>query len=193
VQGCFPGVSGLPKPVRTLFATIFFAEAFMLLYALVTRFPIEFHVYLATTILVYALAQQIQLKRERPENPATQTKLEQALEAFKEIVGLGWELKVVWTPQEGQLAGEVDGDTIYIYEQDYDKALEVLAHEFIEYIILQTQKPYIQLINALIRNINDKAYRRRDKVAEALSKLLLAHLKEKSSKHAYPPTHTLPY
>ena len=65
--------------------------------------------------------------------------LEQALERLKDLTGLGRELKVVWRLGRSKLAGEVVGNTIHIYVEDPNEALNTLAHEFTEYITSRPQ------------------------------------------------------
>jgi len=176
LKGDFLGVSTLPKPVKTLFATIYFAEASLLIYGLAIKFPIEYNVLFAAAFLVYALAHrmwvQTPIKREQADGQISEL-LEQALERLKDLTGLGRELKVVWKPGHGKLAGEVIGKTIYIYVDDPDEAVETLAHEFVEYIITRPQKPLLRFINALSLLVREQAYRETDKIAEALSKMLI--------------------
>jgi len=42
----------------------------------------------------------------------------------------------------------------------------------VEYCIAEASKPYITALNSLIKSINEEAYRRRDKAAKAIAKLL---------------------
>jgi len=102
LEGYFLGVSTLPKPVKTLFATIYFVEASLLIYGLTTKFPIEYNILFGAAFLVYALAHrmwaQIPIKREQAKAQTdghTSELLEQALERLKDLTGLGRELKVV--------------------------------------------------------------------------------------------------
>ena len=186
MKGDFLGVSTLPKPLKTLFATIYFAEASLLIYGLTTKFPIEYNILFGAAFPVYALAHrmwtQIPIKREQAK---TQTDgqmpelLEQALERLKDLTGLGRELKVVWKPGRSKLAGEVVGNTIHIYVEDPDEALNTLAHEFTEYIISRPQKPLLRFINALSLLVREQAYQETDKAAEAISKMLIDKIKVK--------------
>jgi hypothetical protein len=176
LKGDFLGVSILPKPVKTLFAAIYFVEASLLIYGLAIKFPIEYNVLFAAAFLVYALAHrmwvQTPIKREQADGQTSEL-LEQALERLKDLTGLGRELKVVWKPGHSKLAGEVIGKTIYIYVDDPDEAFETLAHEFVEYIVTRPQKPLLRFINALSLLVREQAYRETDKIAEALSKMLI--------------------
>jgi len=176
LKGDFLSVSILPKPVKTLFAAIYFVEASLLIYGLAIKFPIEYNVLFAAAFLVYALAHrmwvQTPIKREQADGQTSEL-LEQALERLKDLTGLGLELKVVWKPGHSKLAGEVIGKTIYIYVDDPDEAVETLAHEFVEYIITRPQKPLLRFINALSLLVREQAYWETDKIAEALSKMLI--------------------
>jgi hypothetical protein len=178
-MGDFLGVSILPKPVKTFFALVYFAEASLLIYGLATKFPIEYNILFAAAFLVYALAHrmwgQMPLKRELAGRQGPE--LEQALERFKDLTGLGQELKVAWKPGRSKLTGEVVGNTIYIYTEDPDKALNTLAHEFVEYIIARPQKPLLRFINALLLHVREQAYQETDEAAEAISKILIDKIK----------------
>jgi hypothetical protein len=94
-----------------------------------------------------------------------QNVLEEELERLKRLLKIGYELKVVWLPNnDSNLSGEVKGETIFIYEEEYDKALETLRHEFLDYAISQVIEPYRQIANKLIMLINEEAYKRKEKL-----------------------------
>jgi len=106
----------------------------------------------------------------------TQTKnlqdvLEEELKRLKQKLRMGYELKVVWLPNNNSnLPGEVKRETIFIYEEDFDKALETLKHEFLDYAISKVIEPYRQVTNKLIMLINEEAYRRKERLIEALAR-----------------------
>jgi len=110
----------------------------------------------------------------------TQTKtlqniLEEELERLKRKLRMGYELKVVWSPDNNSsLAGEVKGETIFIYEEDFKKALETLRHEFLDYAISKVIEPYRQVTNKLIKLINEEAHMKKEKLIEALSKVIIS-------------------
>jgi hypothetical protein len=86
---------------------------------------------------------------------------------------MGYELKVVWLPNDdSNLSGEVKGETIYVYEEEYDKALETLRHEFLDYAISQVIEPYRQVTNKLIALINEEAYKKKEELIEKLVKII---------------------
>jgi hypothetical protein len=106
--------------------------------------------------------------------------LRKELEKLKSLFEAGGELKLVWTPDdENKLAGEVKGETIFIYERDEANAVETLRHEFIDYIVSTAIKPYEEvaacyrtMINALLQKAAEEAYRRKEKTIEAIEKAL---------------------
>jgi len=101
-------------------------------------------------------------------------KLESALERLKQTLNLGYELQVRWVPNgDGKLSGEVKDDCIYIYEENEDKALETLRHEFLDYAVSNIIEPYKEVTNRLIALINDTAYKRKEELIKILTKLLV--------------------
>jgi hypothetical protein len=102
-----------------------------------------------------------------------QKRLESELERLKRKLGLGYELKVVWLPNNNSnLSGEVRGETIYIYDGDEGEALETLRHEFLDYAISKVIEPYKEIANKLILLVNEKAYKKKEMLIEALRKLI---------------------
>jgi len=102
-----------------------------------------------------------------------QTKLEEQLERLQGKLGLGLALRVVWMPNaDSDLSGEVKGNDILIYEENEGKALDTLRHEILDYCISQAIEPYKEVTNRLIRMINEDAYKRKEKVVEALTRLV---------------------
>lgn len=108
-----------------------------------------------------------------PQLKSLQNALEEELERLKRLLKMGYELKVVWLPNGNpNLSGEVKGETIYVYEEELEKALETLRHEFLDYEISQIIEPYKQVANSLILILNKYAYERKEKLIEALTKFL---------------------
>ena len=100
-------------------------------------------------------------------------RLEDELEMMKTISKQGLGLKVLWLPREdGPLSGEVKGNVIYIYESDEEKALDVLEHEFVDYLVTMGIDPFKLMINSLIKLVNRMAYLNKEKSVEALRALL---------------------
>jgi len=111
--------------------------------------------------------------RRKAGNANVEAKLQKELERLKNRLNIGHELRVVWNPtSNSRLSGEVKNATIYVYEQEENKAIEVLKHEFIDYIISQTMEPYKTVANTFIKLLNETAYKKKEEVVDALLKLL---------------------
>ncbi len=92
---------------------------------------------------------------------------------MKELFKSGYELEVVYNPDPGsRLSGEVKGEIIYIYEEDEERAINTLKHEFLDYLISSVTEPYRLVVNVFIRTLNEIAYDRKEEFIEKLVKLL---------------------
>lgn len=100
--------------------------------------------------------------------------LREELERLQAKLGLSLGLKVVWMPSiDKGLSGEVRNGTIYVYEAEGDKALQVLRHEFIDHLLTsRIVKPLVGLVNLLIRSREAEIYREKEKLVEMLLRLL---------------------
>jgi len=101
-----------------------------------------------------------------------QKSLNEELERLKRIMGLNQGLTVIWRPGASEvLSGEVKGQRVFIYEPDESEALSALRHELIDYLVSQAIDPYKEVTNALIKTINEDAYRAKESVVRALTRL----------------------
>jgi hypothetical protein len=104
--------------------------------------------------------------------------LEKELGLLQRRTCTGYEIKVKWLPGQidhhdgRRLAEEVQGDTIIIYAEDQQKAIELLRHGFLEWLVNKHTRPYRQLINKLITLFEDLQYENKEKTIEALERLL---------------------
>jgi len=163
-------INALPFRVRVVFSAVMFSEAAVLLYLLAILFPVELHIYTITSLITALLSNQTVLIRRRGR---AELELKHLLEKLKHLTQMGHELELEWIPNGSrELSGEVIDNKIYIYEVDLKKAKEALIEEFVEYLIAEASRPYIDLINAIIRRLNEEAYRRRDRVAKAFTRLI---------------------
>jgi hypothetical protein len=111
-------------------------------------------------------------------NNSVQKLLEKELRSLQSRTGSGYELEVKWLPgqpeyhNERRLAEEVRGNTIMIYAENPRKAVELLRHGFLEWLMNRHTKPYRQLINKLITLFEDLQYENKEKTIEVLEKLL---------------------
>jgi hypothetical protein len=102
----------------------------------------------------------------------SKTLLEEELARLKQLSELAPQLKVVWAPSKNhRLSGEVKNTTIYIYESDKTRAMSTLRHEFIDYCVSQPSELYKDLVNTLIKSMNEKAYRQKEHIVEGLLRL----------------------
>ena len=105
--------------------------------------------------------------------------LEAELERLKLKAGMGFEVKLEWSPgifshKNGkQLLEEVRRNTIFIYVKDLDEALPLLTHGFLEWLLNQNTKGYRSLINKLIEVFEEMQYSNKERIIEAISRLVL--------------------
>ena len=110
---------------------------------------------------------------------SVEMKLVEELELLKNEMGMGHEVQVKWFPgaikfKNGkQLEEEVIGDTILIYTNNEKHAKELLAHGFAEWLLNQHTKRYRLLINKLIELFEQIQYEEKEKIADAITNLLL--------------------
>jgi hypothetical protein len=108
----------------------------------------------------------------------TPTVLMEKLEEMKKRIGFGYEVKVEWQPGKAKfrdgkpLEEEVIGNTIIIYSEDQSKAEKLLAHGFAEWLLNQNTKRYRLLINKLIELFEQIQYEEKEKIVDAVSKLI---------------------
>jgi hypothetical protein len=108
------------------------------------------------------------------QNKQTINKLEYELVKLKNKLQMAYELKAKWLPNgDRKKCGEVIGKTIFIYEDDEDKALDTLKHEFLDYVISNaTEVHYKKIINLFIKLFEEEMYERKEKLIEKLLKVL---------------------
>jgi hypothetical protein len=108
--------------------------------------------------------------------------LEQLLRRLKREIPLGRHLNLVYRPDGGsKLSGEVVGDTIYIYEEDKEKAQETLIHEYLDYSLSMLIEPYRAFANLLVRHLNEEAYRKKEEVVEQFVKFYMRRMRTRTS------------
>jgi len=88
--------------------------------------------------------------------------------------GLGTALRnVVWhaDPDAGREA-EVLDDVIFVYVLDLPAARRALIHEVLHHALVESRKPYLDVINALLARANTETYAREERLVERLLDLL---------------------
>ena len=105
---------------------------------------------------------------------STQINLENELEVLKRKLSLNEKLQVVWMPDHtNTLSGEIKGLTVFIYEPTRNQASLTLVHELVDYCVSQAIEPYKEVVNILIKFINREAYKKKEKIVETISMLLI--------------------
>lgn len=102
-----------------------------------------------------------------------QKRLEDELERLKKRLGIN-DLQVIWIPEgDPELSGKVEGNTIFIYEVDEERAIDALRHEVIDHMVSKVIEPYRLVANKLVELINEEAYKRKEQVIESLKRLFV--------------------
>ncbi|MEM3504008.1 MAG: hypothetical protein QW134_07275 [Nitrososphaeria archaeon] len=106
-----------------------------------------------------------------------QKSLEIELERLKKVSNLGVGLKVKWVPDETKnVHGEVLNNMIYVYDTEFEKAIETLRHEFLDYVVTKgVIEPLVAVINMLIKCLEAKVYVEKEKLTEGLISILHAN------------------
>ena len=112
-------------------------------------------------------------KTQKLTKQEVQKRLEEELMKIQRKLGLRFDLRVKLLPNaQSNLAGEVKGKTIFIYESDESEALKVLRHEMLDFYVSLAIRPYREIANMLIKKMNSDAYKQKEKIVEALTKLI---------------------
>jgi hypothetical protein len=115
---------------------------------------------------------------EEQDFRATEKLLADELLRIQNLTQTGCELKVELLPKvkkrrDGrQLLEEVKGNTILIYGHSLQKGVELVRHGFIEWLLNQNTQQYRLLINKLITLFEEQQYERKERIVEALTRLL---------------------
>ncbi len=71
--------------------------------------------------------------------------------------------------QTGELDGEVKNGIIYVYEPNFEKVINVLRHEVIDYCLTsRIVNPLINLVNLLIKSKETEIYKEKEKLVESI-------------------------
>ncbi len=106
--------------------------------------------------------------------------LDQELSRLCAVTGYGSNLRVKYDPKcHSSLEGEVQNDIICIYSGSREKAIETLRHEFLDWLIVQSLRPYEELVNvhkvalnAIFKHLQEQAYAKKERLVETLMRLL---------------------
>lgn len=101
-------------------------------------------------------------------------KLNEELKRIQGLLGFEGNFQVFWQPDPYKdVAGEFKDGIIYIYEADEDRAVEVLRHELVDYLLTtRLVEPLVGLINLLIKCREREIYREKESLVNMFCKLL---------------------
>jgi hypothetical protein len=111
-------------------------------------------------------------------NISVEARLRRELRRLQQKTRRGYELeravwlpgKKVFNPEGWPLAGEVRGNTIYIYDEK--DPVFTLKHEFFEYLLIKDKKPLMDLVAKLLAHIMYSQYKGSEELADILARLL---------------------
>ncbi len=103
----------------------------------------------------------------------TSARLEEELRRLQAL-GFGVALSTVhWIPGARiDIEAEVADGVINVYVADPAAAIHAVQHEVLDYELSMCCRPYVALVNAILAVTKEDAYRAKERLAEALSKLL---------------------
>ena len=106
-------------------------------------------------------------------NDNNKRRLASELNRLQKITGNNQQFDLIWSPQnDSHIEGKVEGNAITIYSENIEDAIDTLQHEFVDYIISQTIKPYVNLVNSLMSIITKDAYETKEDAVESLLRLM---------------------
>ncbi len=119
---------------------------------------------------VFAFNKTVPCRQMKDEAAMLRESLREELDRLKRVSGANADLEVLWVPRaDSAKEGEVVGSRIYIYSTSFADALETLRHEFLDAIVCGATAPYVELVNALLSVISERAYRKKEDVVESLA------------------------
>ncbi len=108
----------------------------------------------------------------KDEAAMSKESLREELDRLKKASGTNADLDVLWIPKaDSAKEGEVIGSRIYVYSTDFAGALETLRHEFLDAVVCGAIAPYVELINALLSVISERAYLKKEDAVESLVRM----------------------
>ena len=112
-------------------------------------------------------------KTKRRQLKNVQRVLEEELARLKRLVPFEEALTVRWTPRPYvNISGEVIINTIYVYDENVQEAINTLKHEYLDCLLTRKLvNPLVTLVNTLIKIIEKEIYNEKERIVNTLSKL----------------------
>jgi len=114
------------------------------------------------------------MKKKVYQSKFVQTALEKELAKLRETIPYDGIIAVHWRPHtQGNLCGEVLGDTIHVYEDNLLDAINTLRHEYLECVITRKMiEPLIEIINVFVGLQAREINREKERIVSSFLKLL---------------------
>ena len=99
--------------------------------------------------------------------------LERELARLERIIPCEEHLTVRWSPQhESKVSGEVLGNTILVYSETVQEAVETVRHEYLDCLLTrEIIDPLIVMVNAFIKLKERDIYEEKERIVTCLLKL----------------------
>lgn len=82
--------------------------------------------------------------------------LEKELLSLRLKTGLDLGLEVLWVPDKSnKKSEEIKGNVIFVYKEDFERAVKTLKHEFLEYLLNKYSSLHKRVINKLLKLIEE--------------------------------------
>ena len=113
-------------------------------------------------------------KTVTPRLRPVQRILEKELAILKRRIPFEEALTVRWTPQShGKISGQVIGDTIYVYDENAQEAVNTLKHEYLDCLFTQKMiEPLITIVNTFIKLKEKEIYKAKERIVTKLLQLI---------------------
>jgi len=113
-------------------------------------------------------------KTEERRLTNVQRALEEELARPKRMVPFEKALTVRWTPRSNsKISGEVVGDTVYVYDENAQEAMNTLKHEYLDCLLTRKMvEPLIAMVNTFIKLKEREIYKEKEQIVSTLSKLI---------------------
>ena len=113
-------------------------------------------------------------------NNVDKVELEKELKRLSAKTGYGANLELVIDSKiNSDVEGEVIGNKIVIHSVTREHALETLRHEFIDALVVESIKPYQDLVNlhrtvlnSVLKHLQEGAYAKKEQSVESLLRLM---------------------
>ena len=100
--------------------------------------------------------------------------LEEELARLRRMIPFEESLTVCWRPRShSEVSGEVVGDTVYVYDENGQEAMNTLKHEYLDCLLTRKMvEPLIAMVNTFIKLKEREIYEEKERIVTNLLKLI---------------------